>query len=105
MKLDLFISFISTRHNNLNYPYSIFFIFFVIFSLYSIYFCRIYLLKKTIILVFEYVKIYLLKMAKVCAFCNKSKIYESYSVCNDCLKKYNVDLNSDNLDGCGCDTC
>lgn len=44
-------------------------------------------------------------MVKICAFCNESKIDELYSVCDDCLKKYHVNLDSNNLDGCGCDTC
>ena len=42
-------------------------------------------------------------MTKVCSFCNVATINESESVCNACMKKYDMGTFDNSRDGCGCD--
>ena len=39
---------------------------------------------------------------RVCAFCNAP--IEKGSICDDCMKKYDVKIYNSSKDGCGCDT-
>ena len=41
-------------------------------------------------------------MPKICSFCGNF-IKLNYSICQDCIQKYNILITSHEDDGCGCD--
>lgn len=44
-----------------------------------------------------------MNIMRVCSFCNV-RIEESKSICNDCMKRYNINAIVSLEDGCSCDT-
>lgn len=42
------------------------------------------------------------KIKNICSFCN-SLISQGQSLCNDCLKLYDIKIGNYESDGCGCD--